>query len=293
MAAPYTGTWRQSVLASAKYSGALKQGTGINPIHAVRSPNPAFQDYGVKLGYDTPDLGTGDGTEAYIDTQNWPPPLDIDQDPTLQRAIQNELIDHPVWDHRDQVPANQRYNNPAWPSWGGSRKSEPGGNFIRSMLRGALATITMRQTPNETVTEGWVNKAHGIVGDSIDSDPSQLVMNTSEVQRYKVRTGSQSPGRASEYNAPIQSRVVGQKLKVYSGNERHWDMTPYDQDDIIRPFLSRQAGTGYTQWQLPNEMYQSSAMQREPASDPYQGDVTPTENIGGDYSYEDGQYYYA
>ena len=48
-------------------------------------------------------------------------------------------------------------------------------------------------------------------------------------------------------------------------------MTPRAQDDIVRPFWNRRAGTGYTDWMLPNERYVSSPMQRTPPYDPYPG----------------------
>jgi hypothetical protein len=295
MAGPYTGTWRRSATSDARYTGALKWGTGINPVHSEAGVGPALID--PKLNYDTPDLGAGDDAARMIDDQFWPPPPDEEGDNNSQfwgYGQEGDLRDHPNYQEvGDANTAGSRaeLNQPNWPPWGGSRKTAPGGTFIRSLLHGALTVNKSRQVPSETVSEGWENKAHGIAANSLPSDDSQLIMQTSMTQRYKVRAGSQSAGRASEYSAPVSSRVTGQKLKIYSGQERHYDMTPYDQDEILRGFLSRQAGTGYTEWQHPNEMFVNEPMQREPAPDPFQGTASPASSVPADYTSEDMQYY--
>jgi hypothetical protein len=179
-----------------------------------------------------------------------------------------------------------------YPSWGGSRKTKPAGTLIRSIRRGSDLIRKMRVLPNEDVAQGWQNKAHGIAADSKPADDSQVFMQTSMTQRYKVRAGSQRSGSQSEYSAPIESRVTGQKLKVFAASDsaRHWDMLPYEQQDYMRPFLSRTAGTGYREWMDPNAMYVSPALQREPAPDPLLGPIAGTGGDTGVYDFVDGYY---
>lgn len=287
MAGPFTGAWRAAVVSEAQYTGALKQGTGINPVHAIRDGDP-LRTNGTKLNYPEPNLGPGDDPASLIDSESyWPCPEDS---PTGLWGYNSEtgLSDRP----RYGVPDERAHVTDGFPSWGGSRKTKPAGTFIRSVVRGALVTLTSREVPSETVTEGWRNKAHGIVADSVASSDAQLVMNTSDTQRYKMRTGSQSSGRASEFNAPVPSRVVGQKRKVYSGGQRHHDMMPYQQDVILRPFLSRQAGTGYQTFSgRVNSMYTSNPLLREVPQDPYAGDVSPSDDDSYGYVSEDGEYF--
>lgn len=287
MAGPYTGSWRAAVTSEAQYTGALKQGTGINPIHAIRDIGPAYTE--TKLNYPEPNLGPGDDPVTMIDREAyWPVPEDSPAGLWGYNA-ETGLEDRP----RYGVPSERAHLPEDYPPWGGSRKTRPAGTFIRSVVHGAIITITSKVQPSETVTEGWRNKAHGIVADSMPSDDKQLIVNSSVTQRYKERTGSQSTGRASEYSAPVPSRVVGQKLKVYSGGERHYDMTPREQEPILRPFLSRQAGTGYQQFDgKVNSMYVTDPLNREVPQDPYAGDTSPGED-DGTYGYvvEDGMYY--
>jgi hypothetical protein len=287
MAGPYTGTWRASVVSDAKYSGALKQGTGINPVHAIRGNEYYEGLLETKLNYPEPNLGIGDDNAPLIDdTSYWPCPED---DPTALYGYNSEtgLADRP----RLGVPSERTGVSECYPPWGGSRKTLPGGNFIRSVVKGAIITMTARESPSETVTEGWRNKEHGIPANSIASSDAQLIVNTSGVQRYQARNGSQSTGRASEYKATVPSRVTGQKVKVYSEGKRHWDMTPYGQDEILRPFLSRQAGTSYQQWAGVNSMYDSEPLDRQIPLDPYSGKQSPSDTGGYGFVAEDGMYY--
>lgn len=282
MAGPYTGTWRNTH--AVPYVGATNWGTGINPVHAIRDGYPLRHER-TKLNYETPDLGAGDSTDPMVDDVYWPE-LESDVDPReTSHSPANDLRDHP---NLDEV----RGNNPVWPSWGGSRKTRPAGNFIRSLLHGAFQQYHVNQIPNETVSEGWLNKPKGEPADALPSDDKQLIIQTSMVQRNKVRAGSQRTGSQSDFDAPIGSRIVGQKVKQYSdSHDRQWDMFPFQQDDIIRPFLSREAGVGYREWHAPNEYWSSDPIQRSPAPDPYQGQVSPSESdVMTGYTEEDYSY---
>ena len=330
MAGPYTGAWQASAISETQYTGAAKWGTGVNPVHSVYGAGVAVRQIGTKVDI-YPEVTTGGQDTDIIDedfawdgTLNNPdpylPPYNVSDSEIWGYGSQTGTSDRPVWGMEmadSQIVNNagglpnpvdtgpvlpimrgrtQNDTNDKFPSWGGSRKTKPGGTFIRQLRRGAARVIFARQLPNEDVAQGWENKAHGISPDSKPSDDSQIFIQTSDVQRRKVRAGSQRSGSQSDYSAPIASRETGQKLKVFAASDssRHWDMYPYDQVDYVRPFLSRQAGTGYREWLDPNAMYVSPAIQREPAPDPQLGAPAGSggENYVDEYAYNfvDGYY---
>ena len=303
MAGPYTGAWRASVISEAAYSGALKWGTGVNPVHSIPGMGPPLQIES-KLNFDPVTTPGGQETDVLAEDYSWDPTYN--PDPTLPEynvtdatifgdTSQTGAADRPSWGQDSpDVPSREKTQNATsdqYPSWGGSRKTGPAGRVIRAIRRGNDLLTSARVLPGEDVAQGWTNKTHGIIADSRPADDTQVFMQTSMTQRYKTREGSQRSGSQSDFTAPVQSRVTGQKVKTWTrpDSARHWDMQPYAQDDYIRPFLSRQAGTGYREWMYPNDMYVSPAIQREPAPDPELGPVA-----GTDYGYspEDSGVYY-
>lgn len=334
MAGPYTGSWRANAVSQEQYTGASKWGTGVNPVHSNATMGPFARGEGTKLNIDPIQTPGGDESYGYIaEDQAWAfnsdnpdpnlPPYDTTPMDLYGNNEQTGTADRPVWGsgmgdassnemgwglpnpdpgppvNISQRAKTQNATRDSFPPWGGSRKTAPLGTRIRALMRGNDMIVKMRVLPNEDVAQGWINKADnaglGQPGDSRPSDDSQIFIQTSDVQRYKTREGSQNIGSQSTYNSPVQSRVRNQKVKVYASTEsaRHWDMLPYEQEDFPRPFLSRQAGTGYPYWQLTNEMYVSPAIQREPPADPSLGGIAsmPVDTTDYGYSYEDGQYY--
>jgi hypothetical protein len=166
---------------------------------------------------------------------------------------------------------------------------------IRSIFDGARkANYKMADSlPSETVSEGWLNKAKdGKLADARTSDPSQYEIQTSMTQRYQTRVNNAAVARGTDNErASIESRTAPQKVKHFSGEERHYDMFPAQQTEILRPFLYRKAGTGPEQYLEPNEMYVATAIQRVPPPDPSLG-VTETDS-SLDYGYTDEDYFYA
>jgi hypothetical protein len=148
------------------------------------------------------------------------------------------------------------------------------------------------QIPSETVSEGWLNKPQGTPADSKPSDDNQLIIQTSMTQRYRTRTNAGALARnTDEPRSDIPSKVTGQRIKVYSGGERHYDMLPKEQDAMVRPFWYRTAGTGRADDMVPNTMYSISALQRIPPPDPSMG-MPETEFVNEfGYTDEDTQYY--
>ena len=289
---PVAGQWRR--LNRISYTGAAKWGTGIDPIHAeygsdplrihgrygdhpeVTPPfaaSPDFVQLGEPWGYNPEDIA---GTDVY--------------------AIPSETIpfkrdDWPrLGDSVEQVRA--KVNPDQYHPWNINGYFK---NLLRGRRGGALDGDfrISNQIPIETVSEGWVNKPKdGAVADSEPSDPSQYEMQTSMRQRYETRVNAAAVTRATDDpRSSIGSRVTGQKVKHYSGQERHYDMFPYQQDQLTRPFYYRTAGTGPAYYLEPNAMYVSEPMQRTPPADPSLG---PQEIAlsGTDYGYttEDGFY---
>lgn len=280
---PITGTWKSR---TAYHAGAAKWGTGWNPIH------------GVHAGFgrsDSPPNLVFDGTQTtgQIDS-TVTDPYTPDHFGYNDEDTANSLYGYGEETGTSERPSVgtdvDRGDADDFPAWGPRRAGLPGGTRIRSKIVGAVLTNAAKGMPNEDVAQGWVNKAVGDVEDSTVSDPSQYEMQTSMTQRDKVREGSQvQPGRESEYMAPIGSRrdTWGQRLKPWSGGERHYDMTPRVQDQIIRPWWSRNAGTGYVEWGTVNDMYVSDPKQRVSPPDPYQGSDIPVSDETAGWSQED------
>jgi len=270
-------------LASVEYTGARKWGTGINPIHGIST------DFAEPTG--RKDVQTAQGPNA-PGRETLPPGLvnPIDLEP--EYGYTDEDFSSQIWGYGPQtgtsdrpardVPTQEfRADTPTMYPGMGNEPGPPGGFAIRSEEHGDVAlNMAKLGDKEETVGEGWENKVVGSYLDAQDADPSQVMMQTSEVQRDKVRAGSQrGAGSASEFTAPIGSwrPTWGRRIKPWSGGRRHYDMTPRRQDQIIRPFWYRTAGTGYQQWMAANEAfnYQVDPLQRSPVQDPYAGQQVP------------------
>jgi hypothetical protein len=180
----------------------------------------------------------------------------------------------PGFDVSPEESPSRNSTTPGYPDWGSDTSDDSEVFRDRGIPLDGTNKLGFKE---ETVSEGWQNKVVGGVIDSVQSDTSTIYMQTSQVQRDKVRTGSQNPntGTASEQEAPIGSdrptRAV--RIKPWSGGFRHWDMIPRFQDQIVRPFLNRQAATGEPAWMHANEanQYMRPPLQRQPVPDPYAG----------------------
>jgi hypothetical protein len=145
--------------------------------------------------------------------------------------------------------------------------------------------------PSETVSEGWLNKPNeGPVAVAAPSSFEQYERQTSMQQRFKVQDNTRARERATDpARSEIPSRVVPQRSPVYSGEERHIDMFPYQQTPTKeREFYYRTAGTGYAEWMDVNEMWDQTAVERTPPADPYIGQQDTQMNYG--YTVEDNFY---
>lgn len=253
-----TGAWKD---AHAVAEGARKWGTGINPIHRQATADGrhiAPEGY-AGLDSETDLLGEwqDDGwSNAPWQAENHELPRDIG------------MFDRPNYGDN---PQHVRSMTDDFPQFGNYQGGLPGGTEIRTRKHGADDQQTPNQIPTESVSEGWLNKPVGDVEDAVTSDITQLTLNTSMQQRDKTREGSQrGEGSQSDYAAPIQSRIVGQRLKVYSGGVRHEDMRPKTQTQrLLRGWWNRAAGTGDARMMQANSQQQRAAMIREVPADPY------------------------
>lgn len=146
--------------------------------------------------------------------------------------------------------------------------------------------------PTETVSEGWINKGTSFIADANPSADEQIFVQTSMRQRYQTSSNARAMMRGTDDDRTgIPSRVMAMVEKVYSTGERSYDMFPYQQDQINRPFRSRTAGVGPAEWLQANEYSVITPVIRTPPPDPAQG--VPETQYPDDYGYtsEDTMYY--
>jgi len=285
MGLPITGAFARATQEQAPYAGAAKWGNGINAIHARYDGPPRPFGPGVPNDLDkrTPPATAADDVE-------YGPPWGAPDDPSYLDAVasESEAMDGvpfqqdgwPDWGSQDQTTTDMRLNRentpPEYPPW------NENGNFIRNRPMGPTDNVGSKLTPTETVSEGWVNK--GVSGHlesrpenvAGDADQSQVFVQTSEVQRNKgmaqvrgLREGP--PGKTDEPRHEIAPRKAGPKIKNYSGEMRHYDMFPYQIDDIPRPFYFRTGGTGPQPYLYNNAFRLVNPLQRTPPPDPSMG----------------------
>jgi hypothetical protein len=291
MALPFTGAYAARY--AQPYHGAGVWGTGINPVHLYYGSPP------VRLNPTRPLQGRPQpgGPVAEI-TQPWEAVPEISSnlwgythEDSSYTGV--EYDNRPSWGQPEDDPTKaSTFDQPSYNASGAVK------NDFRAAFGGAFRTFRGKHPradymiPTETVSEGWLNKAvSGVVAVATPSDPAQYERQTSMQQRFQTRGNQQAVGRnTDEPRAGIASRVQPQLEKVYSGQERHYDMFPQQQspDALERPFYYRTAGTGQADWMLVNEQWDINARERTPPPDPYIG-YTDTAQYG--YTPED--YFYA
>jgi hypothetical protein len=295
MALPFTGAYAARYAQT--YSGNLVWGTGANPVHMYYgSPAARLQPTRPLEGRPQPAGAVAEVSQPWEAIPDNVIPANIwGYQPEDDMRTYVYYDDRPSWDvpPEDNPSRISAYNQPSW--------SAPGkvNNQFRATRSGAHRLFRGKDprpdymVPTETVSEGWKNKPKGQPADAKPSDPSQYEMQTSMEQRYRSRNNRASVVRGTdEMRTDIPSRVVGQRLKVYSGQLRHYDMFPQQQSSWYeRPFFNRTAGTGQPEWMMANEQWEVNAVERTPPPDPYigQADAGPA----NDYGYTGEDYFYA
>jgi hypothetical protein len=280
---PITGSWVTDNSGDASdFSGALKWGTGINPIHEVYGEGPPRRSLGRQPGPDdpTPQLSTVPASFENPDIYGYT----MEDIQTLQDFSQFSPA------YGTDITELRAKNYSGMPDWSVIPTDPERTEFQqRPELSDALwSGIGLESFPTETVSEGWLNKTAGKVLAARTSDPSQYEMQTSmqQVNPAPGRNNGAAVARGTDDpRANIMTRLTGMKIKPWSRGEREIDMFPYQQVMMVRPFSYRTAATGNPADLEPNEMYVSEPIERVVPPDP---DLGPQENeLADNYGYTD------
>lgn len=304
MGLPITGAFARRYQEPRSYAGAAVWGTGVNPVHAIYGgPGRPFGP-GVPNDLDNrtvPAMATDDQIE-------YGPPWGAPEDAAYLDSVADEdqathgvpfyQDDFPDWgettpETRGEIPEGmaESWGDRAIPS-GLHHLGGEGPDPRPPETSGRQSAFP--QVPTETVNEGWLNKETG--GSPPDAEPSdntQIFVQTSMTQRYKKLDNDRAQMRQTDDpRTDIDSRVQSNIVKVYSGEDRHYDMFPRQLDDIPRPFYYRTAGTGPHPYLAPNAMRLVTPMQRTPPPDA-SGGIPDTQIYSDKYGYtsEDQGYY--
>lgn len=259
------GSWYAGAVTPSEYTGALRWGTGINPIHAV--PDSGTRVTGIKenlLPLGSAEDGA-DVPESILGPEQWGY---SSEDAAMYPGEDYRYLatDHPGWGEneagrgdRDSIDGGQEYSEQDWPSWGphGTDPESPwplsgypGGDGLRAVSHGAeTENARAIAVPTRGWRGGWLNKAHGAVEQAETSDPSQYEITTSMVQLQQTRVNDAAVLRGTDDpRAPIPTRLTGQKQKVYAkssgmgGGPGTPDMGQQGQNLPYRPWFYRSAG---------------------------------------------------
>jgi hypothetical protein len=260
------GSWKAGSVTPSEYTGSLRWGTGINPVHSVR--DAGTRDTGIKENL-LP-LGTGDEggiiPESLLGPQQWG--YSAEEAAMYPGEDYRYLADdHPNWgensagrpDRDGDIFAQGLYPQPeGWPSWGphGAGHGEsgfplagwPGGAALRSWSDGwDIEKDLPIAVPTPGWRGGWLNKAHGQVEEAETSDPSQYEVTTSMTQLHRSRDNDRAVARGTDDpRSQIATRLTGQKEKHYArssgmgGGPGTPDMAQQPQDLPYRPWFFRQ-----------------------------------------------------
>lgn len=288
--APLTGSWvvKNTSQDASSFSGALKWGTGINPVHSVYGEGPPLRSTGRMPGPDDPSPGPGVVSESWID----PDMYGYTREDIQPLTGMFTPFTPPLG---TDITVLRAGNHTGMPDWGVGSSDEAREQFgLTPELAAPLwRGIMIKSFPTETVTEGWENKTTGKVLAARTSDPRQYEMQTSmeQVNPAEGRNNGAAVTRGTDDpRSNIMTRLTGMKIKPWSEGERNADMFPYQATMMVRPFTYRTAATGSPAEMAPNEMYVSVPVERVVPPDPDLGELET--GLGGDYGYTDEDTYY-
>jgi hypothetical protein len=260
------GSWKAGAVTPSEYVGALRWGTGINPIHGVRDPGSRVT--GVKENL-LP-LGAGDQgadvPESILGPSQWGY---CSEDAAMFPGEDYRYLedDHPNWGENEAGRPDRDGDIftegilpqlEGWPSWGPHFDDNPvdgfpvagppGGGDVRAYSDGAeVENARAIAVPTRGWRGGWLNKAHGPVEEAETSDPSQYEVTTSLVQLHKTRVNDAAVLRGTDdARSPIPTRLTGQKVRSFAMSEHMGggpgtpDMGQQGQDLPYRPWFYRQ-----------------------------------------------------
>jgi hypothetical protein len=320
MSRAYRGPYAAQSSYEPPYATAAVWGTGIDPIHGYYGEGPPLRTLGrsdtlgsspvatqyprgrdyqnpadssglnppeeLTWGYPTDDYGpdsVGAGADAPVSTHDIGPP-------TFQY-----MNGRPAWNTPPEAQRLRRDSStmPPWNRNGNMMRAlRAGSHRLRIYPNGPISAEPSDSNPTETVSEGWLNKVTSFVAYAKPSSTAQLEVQTSMRQRFGVRDNMRAQERCTDDpRSTINSRVEAMVEKVYSTGERTYDMFPYQQDQINRPFRNRTAGVGRADWMETNAFSPVQPWQRTPPPDPSMGvtEVPDAEAYG--YTGEDTMYF--
>jgi hypothetical protein len=325
MARAYRGPYARPSTYPVPYATAAVWGTGIDPIHSYYGEGPPLRMMGREGAAGFSPIGQTTTRDIHRTAPNdsaglnppeeltWGYPIDYNADGVgmgaegsvandVNFAIEQYMDDRPAWGN-DAPKQKIRSSASTQTPWGSD------GLVLRAVRAGAaryrrnpnqklpgqgygyqpVSAEPSNSNPNETVSEGWINKATSFTAYAHPSDASQYEVQTSMRQRFGTRDNSRAQARSTDdERSKIASRVEPMIEKVYSQGERLYDMFPYQIDQIERPFRYRTAGVGPAQWMEANEYSAITPVQRVPPPDPTAG--APEVSEYG-YTAEDSMYY--
>lgn len=307
-----SGTWSSRYANAQSYTGALRLGTGYNPIHGVRD-NPG-RVTGVKgtlypLGdpSDAPpdqlvspddfvcdDWGGGEAYAGedfrYQDTEpRWGTPTEAFRDATNSEIMGEWTAWGPYNDY------NQVDGFPQPGPTGGMDIALDVSHGEDQERQHAIAA------PTRGVSGGWLNKARGQVpaneAQTVGDPSAEWAVNTGQVQGPGLKASDNVRAMGRGTDAPrtgIQSRTAGMVYRNYpqsfgnGGGPGTADMFPYQQTaGLKRPFVSRHPGLPPEEEHTWNEMEGRVPLQRTVPPDPYQGDPETVGATGGTDAIQD------
>lgn len=260
------GSWKAGAVTPSEYAGALRWGTGINPIHGHRAGDG--RPTGTKIPLVAGDPQTDVVPEEIIGPAMWGYSAE-DAQFYAGEDYRYLVEDHPNWgqtqpgrpDRDGDIMTEGIYPEPeGWPSWGPAEvdalgsidgfplSGPPGGANLRAYTDGlAVERRHAIAVPTPGWRGGWVNKAHGQVEEAETSDPAQYEITTSMTQLHQTRVNAAAVARGTDDpRAPIGTRLTGMKIKHYAasqgtgGGPATPDMRQQPQDLPYRPWFFRQ-----------------------------------------------------
>lgn len=299
------GTWAARSANAQAYTGALRWGTGVNPVHGLRD-NPGRVTgsktvlHPVGDAYDVP--------EAILDGDDFVSAEWDGEGPYPDETFRYQETG-PRWGTSTEAFRGETNSDAMGeqPSWGVYYDDDGTGEFPRPGPTGGTqewldvshGEDIERQhaiaVPTGGVSGGWLNKARGQLAHAEAQDPAQpgyqLAVNTAEQQGQGVKSRTNERAVARGTDAPregIQSRTAGMVVRQFAmsfgmgGGPGTPDMQPFQQTPgLKRPFAYRSPGLPPMEDHTWNEMEGRVPLQRTVPPDPYQGDPETAGATGG------------
>ena len=312
-----SGAWAAGAVTPSEYAGALRWGTGINPVHGIRDGDG--RPTGTKEPLVPGDPQTDAVPEEILGPAMWGYSA---EDASFYAGEDYRYLveDHPNWgqdehgraDRDGDIMTEGVYPQPeGWPSWGPHEcpaayaeaqqplGGPPGGSRLRSYTDGTdVEHLRAIAVPTPGWRGGWVNKAHGAVEESEPADDSQLTVTTSMKQLHQTRVNTAAVTRGTDDpRAPIETRLTGQKVKHYAeswgmgGGPATPDMRQQPQDLPYRPWFFRGAATPPAPDTMFGTMTAFEPIERTLPADAGESVVTSEAAGEQDFGYESGDYF--